>query len=57
MLKSLAKLASIAAVAAVAFAAPAQAASDKVELLRDANGVVNDLRRDPAFGTARVRRA
>ena len=54
MLKSLAKLASAAAVAAVFFSAPAQAASDKVELLRDANTVVNDLRRDPAFGTART---
>ncbi|MDB5734173.1 MAG: hypothetical protein JWN16_810 [Alphaproteobacteria bacterium] len=53
MLKSLAKLAAVAAVAVTAFVVPAQAASDKVELLRDANGVVNDLRHDPAFGTAR----
>jgi lipid-binding SYLF domain-containing protein len=53
MLKNLAKLASIAAVAAVTFVAPAQA-SDKSELLHDANGVVNDLRHDPAFGTART---
>jgi lipid-binding SYLF domain-containing protein len=52
MIRSLAKLASVAAIAAVAFIAPAQA-SDKTELLRDANGVVNDLRHDPAFGTAR----
>ena len=53
MLKSLAKLAAVAAVAVTAFVVPAQAASDKVELLRDANEVVNDLRHDPAFGTAR----
>jgi len=53
MLKSLIKLASAAAVAAVCFALPAQAA-EKGELLRDANNVVNDLRRDPAFGTART---
>jgi lipid-binding SYLF domain-containing protein len=52
MIKSLAKLASVAAIAAVAFITPAQA-SDKTELLRDANEVVNDLRHDPAFGTAR----
>ena len=53
MLKSLIKLASAAAVAAVCFALPAQAA-EKGELLRDANNVVNDLRHDPAFGTART---
>ncbi len=54
LLKSMTKLASVAAVAAVAFAAPARAESDKAELLSDANGVVNDLRHDPAFGTART---
>jgi lipid-binding SYLF domain-containing protein len=53
LFKSVAKLASVAAVAAVAFITPAQA-SDKTELLRDANEVVNDLRHDPAFGTART---
>jgi lipid-binding SYLF domain-containing protein len=53
MLKSLAKLASAAAVAAVCFSLPAQAASDKAELLHDANRVVNHMRHDPAFGEAR----
>jgi lipid-binding SYLF domain-containing protein len=53
MLKSLAKLASVAAVAATVFIAPAQA-SDKSDLLRDANRTVNNLRHDPAFGTART---
>ena len=53
MFKSLTKLASATAVAAVCFVLPAQAA-EKGDLLRDANGVVNDLRHDPAFGTART---
>ena len=53
MIKSLTKLASAVAVAAVCFVLPAQAASDKVELLRHANETVNHLRSDPAFGTAR----
>jgi lipid-binding SYLF domain-containing protein len=52
MLKSLVKLASIAAVTALCSILPAQAA-DKGELLRDANRVVDHLRSDPAFGTAR----
>ena len=52
MLKSLIKLASVAALASVCIALPAQAA-EKGDLLRDANEVVNDLRHDPAFGTAR----
>ena len=52
MLKSLIKLASAAALASVCIALPAQAA-EKGDLLRDANEVVNDLRHDPAFGTAR----
>lgn len=52
MLKSLVKLA-IAAFAAAVIATPALAASDTVQLLRDANRTVNNLRRDPAFGTAR----
>jgi SH3 domain-containing YSC84-like protein 1 len=47
------------AVAAVALAAsaatvPAQAASDRVELLRDADKTVSDLKHDPAFATART---
>ena len=53
MLKSLTRLAFLAGLAATAFALPAQAA-EKADLLRDANTVVNDLRRDPAFGTART---
>src|SRR3569833_923028 len=53
MLKTLAKLAAAAALAAVALSVPAQA-SDRGELLRDANRVVNHLRSDPAFGTART---
>lgn len=54
MLKSLAKLATAATVAAMCFALPAQAASDKAELLRHANETVNHLRHDPAFGQART---
>jgi lipid-binding SYLF domain-containing protein len=46
-------LAAATALTVLTFAAPAQAASDKVELLRDANKAVSDLRRDPAFATAR----
>lgn len=53
MLKSLAKLASVAAVAAAMLTLPAQA-SDKSDLLRDANRTVNNLRHDPAFATART---
>ena len=53
MLKSLTRLASIAALTTLSFALPAQA-SDKGEVLRNANEVVNDLRHDPAFGTART---
>jgi lipid-binding SYLF domain-containing protein len=53
MLKSLAKLASVAAVAAAMLTLPAQA-SDKSDLLRDANRTVSHLRSDPAFGTART---
>jgi lipid-binding SYLF domain-containing protein len=52
MLKSFVKLASAAAMAAAVFIAPAQA-SDKSDLLRDANRTVSHLRSDPAFGTAR----
>jgi len=53
MFKSLTRLASIAALTTLAFALPAQA-TEKGELLRNANEVVNDLRHDPAFGTART---
>jgi lipid-binding SYLF domain-containing protein len=52
MFKSLIKLASAAALASVCFVLPAQADDDN-DLLRDANRVVNHLRSDPAFGTAR----
>jgi lipid-binding SYLF domain-containing protein len=53
MKTSFPRIAAVAALTALAFAAPAQAASDKVELLRDANKAVSDLRHDPAFSTAR----
>ncbi len=53
MLKTLAKLASAAAVAATVLVLPAQA-NDKSDLLRDANRTVNNLKHDPAFGTART---
>jgi lipid-binding SYLF domain-containing protein len=42
-----------AALTALIFVVPAQAASEKTDLLRDANKTVNDLRHDPAFATAR----
>lgn len=48
-------LPTLAAAAALAFtliALPAQAASDKVQLLRDANKTVENLKHDPAFATA-----
>ncbi len=45
------KLAAASALALVIFALPAQA-SDKGELLRDANRAVTDLKHDPAFATA-----
>jgi len=54
MLPSLTKLASAALLATACFALPAQADSDKGEVLRDANRTVNHLRTDPAFGTART---
>jgi lipid-binding SYLF domain-containing protein len=46
------KLAAAATLAALISAVPAQA-SDKGDLLRDADKTVNDLRHDPAFATAR----
>jgi lipid-binding SYLF domain-containing protein len=51
-MKHLAQLASAAAVFAVCLTAPAQA-SDKSELLHDANRTVTHLKHDPAFDTAR----
>jgi lipid-binding SYLF domain-containing protein len=33
---------------------PAQAAPERADLLRDANATVNNLKHDPAFGTART---
>jgi len=39
---------------ALVFAAPAAQASDKSELLHDANATINNLKHDPAFGTART---
>src|ERR1700744_1791952 len=53
MLKKIIKLASATAVAAMVVALPAQAESDKGELLHDANRVVNHMRHDPAFSQAR----
>ena len=46
------KLAAATALALTIFALPAQAASDKGELLRDADHAVTDLKHDPAFATA-----
>jgi SH3 domain-containing YSC84-like protein 1 len=46
------KLATASALAITLFALPAQAASDKGELLHDANRAVTDLKHDPAFATA-----
>jgi len=50
----LAKLTATAALTTLMFAAPASADPDRGALLRDANHTVNELRRDPAFGTART---
>src|ERR1700679_2301907 len=46
------KLAAASALALTLFVVPAQAASDKGELLHDANRTVENLKRDPAFATA-----
>jgi SH3 domain-containing YSC84-like protein 1 len=52
--RTFSSLATATVLAAALFAAPAaQAASDKAELLRDANKTVNALRHDPSFSTAR----
>jgi SH3 domain-containing YSC84-like protein 1 len=53
MTNLLPKFADATALSALIFAAPAQA-SDKGELLHDANTTVNALKHDPAFGTART---
>jgi lipid-binding SYLF domain-containing protein len=51
----LVSFAAAATLAVAMFAAPvAQAASDKAELLHDANQTVDNLKHDPAFGTART---
>jgi lipid-binding SYLF domain-containing protein len=47
------KLAAAAALSTLMLSVPAQADTDRGELLRDANHTVNELRKDPAFGTAR----
>ena len=47
------KLAAATALTALMFADQAQA-SDKSELLHDANTTINNLKHDPAFGTART---
>ena len=54
MLKHFVKLASATAVAAMVIAVPAQAESDKGELLHDANRVVSHMRHDPAFSQAKA---
>jgi len=54
MLKNFVKLASATAVAAIVVALPAQAESDRAELLHDANRVVTHMRHDPAFSQART---
>lgn len=46
------KMAAAVALAVTLFTFPAQAASDKAELLHDANRTVDNLKRDPAFATA-----
>src|ERR1700761_4283356 len=53
-MKNVTTLAAAATLAAFAFAAPAAQASDKSDLLRDANRTVTNLKHDPAFGTART---
>jgi lipid-binding SYLF domain-containing protein len=54
MQNSLSKLAAVSAFALAVLAAPAAQASDKSDLLRDANRTVDALKHDPAFGTART---
>ena len=54
MQNSYSKLAAATALAVAVFAAPAAQASDKSDLLHDANRTVDALKHDPAFGTART---
>jgi lipid-binding SYLF domain-containing protein len=54
MLKSLTKMACAAAIAAACLSLPAQAESDKGELLRHANETVLHMRHDPAFSQAKA---
>ncbi|HWY62233.1 MAG TPA: lipid-binding SYLF domain-containing protein [Rhizomicrobium sp.] len=48
------KLAAATVLTALTFAAPAAQASDEGHLLSDANKTVNNLKHDPAFGTAKT---
>jgi len=54
MKTSISRLAAAFLLTAAVFAAPAAQASDKTDLLRDANKTINNLKHDPAFGTART---
>ena len=54
MKTSISRLATALLLTAGVFAAPAAQASDKSDLLRDANRTITELRHDPAFGTART---
>jgi lipid-binding SYLF domain-containing protein len=53
-MKIISTLAATVTLTALAFAAPAAQASEKTELLHDANTTINNLKHDPAFGTART---
>jgi lipid-binding SYLF domain-containing protein len=53
-MKTIFTLAAAVALSAMAIAAPAAQASEKSELLHDANTTINNLKHDPAFGTART---
>jgi lipid-binding SYLF domain-containing protein len=53
-MKTIFTLAAAVALSAMAIAAPAAQASEKTELLHDANTTINNLKHDPAFGTART---
>jgi lipid-binding SYLF domain-containing protein len=53
-MKIISTLAAAVALSAMAIAAPAAQASEKTELLHDANTTINNLKHDPAFGTART---
>ncbi len=53
-MKTVSTLAAAVTLTVLAFAAPAAQASDRSELLHDANVTINNLKHDPAFGTART---